>query len=71
MYYYYLELYNSFDVSKIISLCKDVYNKYIKYVDIYDKDREILNRIIKDKDKEYSNIEKIISFNDFIDEVAK
>lgn len=70
MYFYYLELYEDYDVSKIIDLSKDVYKKYIKYVDTYDKDKEILNKIYKEKDKEYKDINKIISFTEFLKEVS-
>ena len=70
MYFYYLELYKEYDGTKIIDLSKDIYNKYIKYVDIYDKDRVILNKIYKEKDIEYKDIDKVISFTEFIKEVS-
>jgi glycosyltransferase involved in cell wall biosynthesis len=70
MYFYYLELYKDYDVSKIINLSKDIYDKYIKYVDIYDKDGDILDKIYKAKEKEYKDIDKVISFTEFIKEVS-
>ena len=67
MYYYYLDLYNKYDVSKILKWCfelKLLNNIYEKNIPNY-----IKKQIIEVQKKEYSDINEIITFHEFLDKI--
>ena len=68
LYYYYLELYDLYDVEQIIKWSKKIYLKYMEYEDIANKYKpKYLEQLEIDyKDK---NINKRISFDDFLKKV--
>lgn len=71
LYYYYNELYDEYDVTKIIEWSKDSLKYYNKYSALLtEKDKQIL---IEDKKTEYINksIDFKLSFNDFLKKVSE
>ena len=71
LYYYYNELYDKYDVTKIIEWSKDSLKYYNKYSALLtEKDKQIL---IEDKKREYINksIDFKLSFNDFLKKVSE
>lgn len=64
MYYYYLELYDEYEVDKILIWCKDIYKLYEEYQIKILKYEDIA---IQDKEKENKNkkMKKIITFEEF------
>lgn len=71
MYFYYNELYNEYDVSKILGWSKDILDIYKQHV--YLLPNEAVNTSIETKKSEYKkenkNIELIISFEDFLNKI--
>lgn len=67
-YYYYLELYNEYDVSKILEWNKGLKKIYQKYKDNY-IDETIINLVLKEKEDEYKNkcLIKRITFEQFLE----
>ena len=67
-YYYYLELYDEYDVSKILEWNKGLKKIYQEYKDKY-IDETIINLVLKEKEEEYKNkkINKRITFDQFIE----
>ena len=68
MYYYYLDLYEKYDVSKILIWSKKIKNIYDTYKKQYISE-DIIKYFLKEKEKEYSNINKIISLNEFLERI--
>lgn len=72
MYYYYLELYDEYDVEKILKWTKRTKEIYDTYKDKYVKDYQI-KLFLEGKDKEYelSNLNKRITFEEFLEKVEE
>lgn len=68
MYYYYLDLYEEYDVTKILVWSKKIKNIYDTYKNQYISEN-IIKYFLKEKEKEYLNINKIISLNEFLERI--
>lgn len=71
MYYYYLELYDEYDVEKIIKWSVDTKKIYDKYNNNYIKEIEIA-KMIEMKENEYQgkNLNKVIDFKEFLNKIS-
>lgn len=73
LYFYYMELYDEYDVERIIEWSKPMYDYYIKYEKDITKD--MIDNFIKLKEKEYSyenkEYNKVLSFDEFLNKVEK
>lgn len=69
LYYYYLELYEIYDVKLIIKWSKKIYLKYIKYKEIADKYKE---KYLEQLENEYKDkkINKYITFDEYLKKVS-
>ena len=72
MYYYYLELYDKYDVNKIIKWCKDTKKIYNKLKFKYNVE-SIIKESISIKKEEYKekNIKEVISFDEFLNRIEE
>lgn len=72
MYYYYLELYDKYDVSKILKWTKKTKEIFDKYRDGYIKQYKI-DYFLKAKEKEYekANLKKVITFDEFLEKIEE
>lgn len=70
MYYYYIELYDDYDVEKILLWTKDVLSIYVNTKEFVPEIER--NRLIEEKENEYKdkNLNYIISFDEFIKKVS-
>lgn len=68
MYFYYLDLHNDYDVDKIFSWCVEIKYIYDKLKEKYD---DKTNFYIDTKQKEYKNINYIISFKEFLNRIEE
>lgn len=68
MYYYYLDLYNDYDVSKLLLWSKGIKEVYDKYKDNYVTE-EIYNFIMKSNKDNYNNIIEFITFDEFLNRI--
>ena len=72
MYYYYLELYDKYDVNKIIKWCKDtkkIYNKLKFKYDVESIKKESIS--IKKEEYKGKNIKEVISFDEFLNRIEE
>ncbi len=73
MYFYYLELYNSYDVKKILKWSKPLLSNYQKY-NVKSINKNELDKLIDNREKDYIKenkiINKFINFEEFIDMVC-
>lgn len=70
LYNYYLELYNSYDVEKILEWSKELYKKYNIYKNEIIKYEDSSIKILE-KDYKFKDINKFISFNEFKEKINK
>lgn len=70
MYYYYLELYNEYDVRKILIWSKDIKEVYEKYKEKFITE-QLISYFLNTKDNEFKDkkINKIISFDEFLERI--
>lgn len=72
MYYYYLELYEKYDVSKILGWSKKIKEVFDMYKDKYIKQYKV-NYFLNTKEREYSNVDlkKVITFDEFLRKIEE
>lgn len=67
MYFYYLDYMSEFDVSKFLFWSKEIKEKYDKYFD--NLDDETIKYYLDIHEKNYNNIDKFISFEEFLERI--
>lgn len=72
MYYYYLELYEKYDVSKILGWSKKIKEVFDMYKDKYIKQYKV-NYFLNTKEREYANVDlkKVITFDEFLRKIEE
>ena len=72
MYYYYLELYGKYDVSKILEWSKKIKEVFDMYSDKYIKHYKV-NYFLNAKENEYvkANLKKVITFDEFLKKIEE
>ena len=72
MYYYYLELYDQYDVEKILKWTKRTKEIFDTYRDEYINDYQI-ELFLEGKDREYesANLIKVITFDEFLKKIEE